>query len=82
MRWWDALPSVDLAETERRLRHSLSVDPQWHATWAILARLDDQFIGMINYHARQPWNHRLALGWMLVPRFQRQGYMREGSAPY
>jgi ribosomal-protein-alanine N-acetyltransferase len=77
MRWWDALPSVDLAETARRLRYSLSADPQWAATWTILTRPDDQFIGMVNYHARQHWNRRLALGWILVPRFQGQGYMQE-----
>ena len=61
---------------------SLSVDPQWHATWTVLARRDgqlpdDQFIGMVNYHARQPWNCRLALGWILIPRFQGRGYMQE-----
>ena len=32
---------------------------------------------MVNYHARQHWNRRLALGWILVPRFQGQGYMQE-----
>ena len=82
MRFWDMPTSTDLEETQRRLRRSLSVDPQWHATWAILARPDgqsapDRFIGMINYHARQPWNRRLALGWILVPSYQGQGYMQE-----
>jgi ribosomal-protein-alanine N-acetyltransferase len=82
MRYWDALPSFDLEETGRRLLRSLSVDPQWHATWAVLARPDgqihdDEFIGMVNYHARQPWNRRLALGWILIPRFQGRGYMQE-----
>jgi [ribosomal protein S5]-alanine N-acetyltransferase len=77
MRYWDAPPSIDLEETERRLLRSLSVEKQWHATWAVLARPDGQFIGMVNYHARQPWNRRLALGWILIPRFQGQGYMQE-----
>jgi len=82
MRYWDMPPSIDLQETERRLTRSLSVDPQWHATWTVWARLDglltdDQFIGMVNYHARQPWNRRLALGWILLPRFQGRGYMQE-----
>ena len=82
MRYWDTPPSIDLEETERRLLRSLSVDPQWHGTWAVLARRDgqipdDQFIGMVNYHARQPWNRRLALGWILIPSFQGLGYMRE-----
>src|SRR5262249_41435551 len=82
MRFWDMPPSIDLEETERRLKRSLSVEPHWHATWAVLARPDgqlpdDQFIGMINYHARQPWNRRLALGWILISRFQRRGFMEE-----
>ena len=82
MRFWDMPPSIDLEETERRLKRSLSVEPQWHATWAVLTRSDgqlpdDEFIGMINYHARQPWNCRLALGWILISRFQRRGFMEE-----
>jgi RimJ/RimL family protein N-acetyltransferase len=79
MRYWDALPSADLAETEQRLRGSLSVDPRWHATWAILTRPDDRFVGMINYHARQPWNRRLALGWILLPDCQGGGIMQEAA---
>jgi ribosomal-protein-alanine N-acetyltransferase len=80
MRFWDQPTSPDLAETERRIRRSLSVDAQWHATWAIRTRADGQFVGMVNYHARQPWNRRLALGWILVPRFQGLGLMREAVA--
>jgi RimJ/RimL family protein N-acetyltransferase len=82
MRYWDMPPSIDVGETERRLTRSLSVDPQWHATWTVWARRDGeipdgQFIGMVNYHARQPWNRRLALGWILVSRFEGRGYMHE-----
>ena len=32
---------------------------------------------MINYHARQPSNRRLALGCILIPRFQGRGYTQE-----
>lgn len=77
MRFWDMPTSTNLEETERRLQRSLSVDPQWHATWALWAQRGEQFIGLVNYHARQPWNRRLALGWILVPRAQGQGYMQE-----
>ncbi len=82
MRYWDMLPSPDLEETARRLQRSLSVDPQWHVTWSVWARRggevpDDQVIGMVNYHARQTWNRRLTLGWILIPRFQGRGYMQE-----
>lgn len=82
MRYWDMLPSPDLEETQRRLQRSLSVDPQWHATWSVWARRggefpDDRVIGMVNYHARQAWNCRLTLGWILIPHFQGRGYMQE-----
>src|SRR5262245_56117904 len=75
MRFWDGPPSRDCSETEQRILRSVSVDPSWHVAWAMLARPDDQFVGMINYHARQDAHRRLALGWILVPQFERQGYM-------
>ena len=77
MRFWDAPPSADLAETEQRVRRSLSADPTWHAAWAVLGRADERCIGMVNYHARQPWNRRLTVGWILVRRCQGQGFMAE-----
>ena len=79
MRFWDAPPSADVAETEARIARSLSVDPTWHATWAILSRAGGAFVGAINYHARQPWNRRLALGWILAPVFEGKGYMTEAA---
>ena len=63
MRFWDAPPSRTIAETVERIRRSTSADPTWHAAWAVLAGRDDAFIGMVNYHARQTWNRRLAVGW-------------------
>lgn len=77
MRFWDALPSRDIAETEARIRRSTSAEPSWYAAWAVLATRDDAFIGMVNYHARQSWNRRLAVGWILSPRFEGRGYMTE-----
>ena len=67
MRYWDAPPSRDVAETEKRIQRSLLFDATWQAAWAMLTREDGMFTGMMNYHARQPWNHRLAVGWILVP---------------
>jgi len=77
MRFWDAPPSRDLAETAQRIERSLAVDPTWHAAWAVLAREDGRFLGMVNYHARQPWNRRLAIGWILVPSARGHGFMAE-----
>lgn len=77
MRFWDGPPCHSIAHTEQRIRQSLSVDPSWHVAWALLARQDAQFVGMVNYHGRQDAHRRLALGWILVPCHERQGYMTE-----
>ena len=77
MRFWDGPTSRSLAETEERIHRSMAVDPSWHVAWALCSRQDGQFVGMINYHARQDAHRRLALGWILVPRCERQGYMAE-----
>ena len=77
MQFWDAPASPDIAQTERRIRQSVSADTIWHAAWAVLARGDDRFLGMVNYHARQPWNHRLALGWTLARQYWGAGLMHE-----
>lgn len=77
MRFLNAPPSRDIAETEARIRRSTSAEPTWYAAWAVLATQDDASIGMVNYHARQPWNRRLSVGWILSPRFEGHGYMAE-----
>ena len=79
MRFWDSLPSRDVAETAARIRQSIDVNPQWHAMYAVLQRETGQFVGMVNYHLRQPWNRRLALGWILARPWRRQGLAREAA---
>jgi RimJ/RimL family protein N-acetyltransferase len=78
MRFWDAPPSVDVAETLTRIRQTLAVERRWHGMWAITPR-SGGFAGMINYHNVDPRNRRLALGWILVPAFWNQGLMREAA---
>ncbi len=82
MRFWDALPSRSLGETEARISRTLSASTEWHAAWAVLGRASGQFIGMVNYHARQAWNRRLAIGWILVPDRERHGYMHEAMLAF
>ncbi len=77
MRFWDSLPSRDVAETAERIRRSFEGAPQWRAAFAVERSSDAQFVGMVNYHARQAWNRRLAVGYIMVPRFWRQGLMRD-----
>jgi [ribosomal protein S5]-alanine N-acetyltransferase len=79
MRFWDSLPSVDEAETAARIRQSLEVSPQWHAAFAVLLRPSGQFVGMVNYHWRQPWHRRLAIGWILARPWWRQGFAAEAT---
>ena len=78
MRFWDIPVSPDVAQTGSRIRGTLGVDRQWHGMWAILTHAG-AFAGAINYHARHPGNRRLALGWILSPRFWRQGLMTEAA---
>lgn len=80
MRFWDAAPSADVAETAQRIARSVSASPIWHAAWAVLATDGGGFVGMVNYHARQPWNRRLAIGWLVVPGARRQGHARAATA--
>jgi [ribosomal protein S5]-alanine N-acetyltransferase len=77
MRYWDAPPSRDVAETEQRIQRSLAFHATWQATWAVLTKDQGSFVGTVNYHARQSWNRRLAVGWILVPEFWGRGYMQE-----
>src|SRR5215212_8538801 len=78
MRFWDAPPSVDVAETLSRIRQTLAVERRWHGMWAITPR-SGGFAGAINDHNVDPRNRRLALGWILVPAFWNQGLMREAA---
>jgi ribosomal-protein-alanine N-acetyltransferase len=79
MRFWDSLPSRDEAETAARIRQSLDVSPQWHAAFAVLLRERREFVGMVNYHQRQPRNRRLAVGWILAQPWWRQGFAAEAT---
>lgn len=80
MRFWDSLPARDEAETATWLRRSLDTSPQWHAMLAVEHRATGQFLGAVNYHLRQPWNRRLALGWIIARPWWRQGFGIEAAS--
>jgi [ribosomal protein S5]-alanine N-acetyltransferase len=82
MRFWDRPPYHDVAALAEAIRGSRSVDPAYHAAFAVLLRATGQPIGMINYHDRRVANRRLAVGWILVPSRHRQGLMREAAAAF
>lgn len=77
MRFWDSLPARDVGETTERIRWSCAADRQFHLMFAITDRADHKLIGMLNYHDRRPAIRRLAVGWMLLRPWWRQGIMRE-----
>lgn len=77
MRFWDRPPARDVIETATRLGRSLGAGVFFHACWAMVRREDGQFVGMVNYHHREPWNRRLELGWIMARPCWRQGYMTE-----
>jgi RimJ/RimL family protein N-acetyltransferase len=79
MRFRDSLPSRDAVETAAWLHRSLEVSPQWHAMFAVVQRDTGRFIGAVNYHLRQPWNRRLALGWIIARPWWRQGFGIEAA---
>jgi RimJ/RimL family protein N-acetyltransferase len=79
MRFWDAPPTRDIAETIARIRQSIEVSPLWHAAFAALLHESGEFVGMVNYHARQPTSRRLAVGWILAPQWCRQGLAQEAA---
>ena len=79
MRFWDLLPSRDVAETTARIRRSIEISSEWHAAFAVLLRDDGEFVGMVNYHRRVPLYRKLAVGWILAPRWWRHGFAEEST---
>ena len=75
MRFWDAPPARDVAETATRLQLTLAADPRWHAGWAVVLKESGQFIGFVNYHNREPRARRLAVGYILARAYWRRGLM-------
>ena len=68
---------AEMSPRQQRIQRSHSLDATWQAAWAVLTKDEGSFVGMVNYHARQPWNRRLAVGWILVPESWGRGYMHE-----
>jgi ribosomal-protein-alanine N-acetyltransferase len=82
MRFWDFAPSRNMAETAERIGRSLQASAAWHCCWAVVLKDDlvkdeARFVGMVNYHHREPWNHRLEVGYILARAHWRRGLMQD-----
>ncbi len=82
MRFWDALPSADLAETTARVERLVTADPYWQVGWAILANSGGALLGFVNFHGRVPAWRRLSVGYMLGRAWWGQGLMEEAMTPF
>lgn len=82
MRFWDRPPTRDVTETAARLNWSLSADAEWHRMYAMVRHDDERMVGIVNYFARQPWNQRLEIGYMLHRSVWRTGLMTEALVPF
>src|SRR5437762_318657 len=79
LRYWGVSPNPDLAATRRMLRWHLAFHPRHYVMWAIEETKSRKLIGMINYHRRDLRERRVDVGWLLLPQFQRRGYMAEAA---
>ena len=79
MRFWDSLPSRDVAETVERIRGSLTVSAEWHAAFAVTLRQTQQVVGMVNYHDHRAAQRRLAVGWIVLPAWRGNGIAGEAA---
>ena len=77
MRFWNVAPSSDLATTAQNLEWLTKYSPYSYAAWAVAAKADGGFRGMVNYHHREARDRRLEVGYIILRRFWRQGIARE-----
>jgi [ribosomal protein S5]-alanine N-acetyltransferase len=77
MRFWNVAPSSDLAATAKNLEWLAKYSPYSHAAWAVAAKADGGFLGMVNYHHREVRDRRIEIGYVIHRRFWRQGIARE-----
>jgi [ribosomal protein S5]-alanine N-acetyltransferase len=78
MRYWNSPPCKTMADTERALAWlAKTTSPYDHLAWAACKKSNDRCIGMVNYHSRDARNRRLQLGYITLPKYQRNGFGTE-----
>ena len=79
LRYWSAPANANLAVTRRMLRWHLAYRPRYYVMWAVEESKSRKVIGMINYHHRDIRQHRVDVGWLILPQHQGKGYMTEAG---
>jgi ribosomal-protein-alanine N-acetyltransferase len=79
LRYWGVDPSPNLGTTRRLLAWHLHYRPRHYALWALEERKNGKVVGMINYHRRDMREHRVEMGWLMLPEGQGKGLMFEAG---
>jgi ribosomal-protein-alanine N-acetyltransferase len=79
LHYWGTDPSPDLDSTRKMLRWHISFHPFHYALWAVEEKKSRKLVGMINYHRRDRREHRVDVGWLILPAQQGKGYMTEAG---
>ena len=82
MRHWDGPLYGNRDETGRLLRWFMKPNLYSHVGWAVAGLEDDACRGFVNYHHREARDRRLEVGYILAPKYWRQGFMGEAMAPF
>jgi ribosomal-protein-alanine N-acetyltransferase len=79
MRYWDAPPAADAAETAKRVEWLTRSDPRGHAAWVMIANADGTLAGFVDY---QRAVRGLEVRYVLARRCWGQGLMSEAMVPF
>lgn len=77
MKHWNTPPWQGVDEVRSNIRRSLSTSADSHAAWSVVSKETDKPVGFVNYHHREPRNHRLEIGYIIGSWLWRTGLMSE-----
>jgi ribosomal-protein-alanine N-acetyltransferase len=77
VRFWDQPIHTKKSDTERSVRNWIDCTPAYYRIWAVADRTNNQCIGQVNCHDGHIRNKRATIGYILNPRYQRQGLASE-----
>jgi ribosomal-protein-alanine N-acetyltransferase len=80
MRFWNTPVHTKRIETERAVRNAIECTPSYYRFWAVAEAGSDRCIGMVNYHDGHIRSRRVAIGYIIEPSRQRQGFALEAVA--
>lgn len=77
MRFWNQPVYTKRIETERAVRNFIDCTPSYYRFWAVADAGTDRCLGLVNYHDGHIRSRRVAIGYIIDPARQRQGFATE-----